>query len=87
MISAHESGSNPPGAGTLLRDLTKTKSQNFTWALHMESQYPRYSPALGGTWLQMTGALYLYYVPINITLSRFTGTALYNTHDFFIVNV
>ena len=23
----------------------------------MENQYPRYSPALGGMWLQMTGAL------------------------------
>ena len=38
MINAHESGNNSPGAGTLSRDLTKTKSlqcRDFTWALHM----------------------------------------------------
>ena len=39
MINAHEQGSNSPGAGTLSRDLTKTKSlqcRDFTWALHNE---------------------------------------------------
>ena len=60
MINANESGSDFPGAGTCRRDLTKTKSlqcRYFTWALHYEkNQYPRYSAALEGTWLQMTGA-------------------------------
>ena len=35
----HESGSKSPGAGTLSRDLTKTKSlqfRDYTWALYME---------------------------------------------------
>ena len=39
MINAHESGSNSPGAGTISRDLIKTKSlqcRDFTWVLHME---------------------------------------------------
>ena len=60
MINAHDSGSNAPGA-TFSRDLTKTKSlqcRDFTWALHMEIKYPIYSPALSGTWLQMTGVLF-----------------------------
>ena len=51
MINAHESGSNSQGAGTLSRDLTKTKSCSAgilpglcIWKNH----YPRYSLALRG---------------------------------------
>ena len=60
MINAHESGSNSPGAGnTFSKEFDQTKSlqcRDFTWALYMENQYPRHSPALDGTWLQVTDA-------------------------------
>ena len=54
------SGSNSPGAGPFCRDLTKTSpcSAGILPGLCIwKNQYPRYSPALKGTWLQMTGAL------------------------------
>ena len=62
MINAYESGSNSPGAGTFSRDLPKTKTlqcRDFTWALHMEKSISLLFPSPLGTWLQMTGALFL----------------------------
>ena len=60
MINAHESGSNFPGVGTFRRDLTKQSPGNagiLPGLCICKNQYPRYSPALAGTWLQITGAL------------------------------
>ena len=60
IINAHESGSNSPGVGTFSRDLTKTSpcsAEILPGLCIWKNQYPRSSPALGGTWLQMVGAL------------------------------
>ena len=59
MINAHESGSNSPGAGTLSRDLNKTKSCSAGILPGLCIWKKSLSPLfLGpqGTWLQMTGA-------------------------------
>ena len=58
-IKSHESGSNSPEAGTFSRDLIKQSpcSAEISPGLYIrKNQYPRYSPTLWGTWLQMTGA-------------------------------
>ena len=49
-----------PQGGTFSRDLAKQSpcSAGILPGLCIwKNQCPRYSPALGGTWLQMTGAL------------------------------
>ena len=44
------------GAGTFSRDLTKTSPCRILPGLCIwNNQYPHYSPALGGMWLQMIG--------------------------------
>ena len=61
----------PRGVGTFSRDLTKQgpcSAGILPGFCIWKNQYSRYSPALGGMWLQMTGALLVGFHPATLSV-------------------